>query len=93
MACNSNSREEFVIPEGYPSGDTLLEIPMTNDYLFKALLQENNKVLKGLIGALLHLSMEDIKSATIENAIILGQSANEKQFVLDVKVLLSSTLS
>ncbi|SDI39633.1 conserved hypothetical protein (putative transposase or invertase) [Pseudobutyrivibrio sp. 49] len=88
-----NIEEEtcFVIPDGYPSGDTPLEIPMTNDYLFKALLQENNNVLKGLIGALLHLKPDTIQSATIENSIILGQSISEKQFVLDIKVLLNNS--
>ena len=35
-----------------------LTIPMTNDYLFRALLQQNNKVLTGLIASLLHLSPE-----------------------------------
>ena len=32
-----------------------LIVPMTNDYLFRALLQRNNLVLKGLICALLHM--------------------------------------
>lgn len=32
-----------------------LTISMTNDYLFRALLQQNNKVLKGLISSLMHL--------------------------------------
>ena len=38
-----------------------LAIPMTNDYLFRVLLQRNNYVLKGLICSLLHLSLSDIK--------------------------------
>ena len=35
-------------------------IRMTNDYLFRALLQRNNKVLKGLICSLLHLSPKQV---------------------------------
>ena len=62
---------------------------LTNDYLFRALLQENNKVLKGLIGSLLHLQPEEIISAEIKNPIILGESIGDKDFVLDVHVLLN----
>ena len=35
-------------------------IPMTNDYLFRALLQRNNKVLKALICSLLHLNISEV---------------------------------
>ena len=34
---------------------------MTNDYMFRAVLQKNTKVLKGLIGALLHLDPVSIE--------------------------------
>lgn len=40
-----------------------LAIPLTNDYLFRALLQRNNYVLKGLICSLLHLSTQEVSSA------------------------------
>ena len=62
---------------------------MTNDFLFRALLQKNNHVLKGLIGALLHMDVDTIVSATIENPIELGDSFDDKTFILDVKVLLN----
>ena len=67
-----------------------LTIPMTNDYLFRALLQQNNKVLKGLISSLLHLSLEEITSVEITNPIELGRTINAKDFFLDIKVLLNS---
>lgn len=69
------------------SGD--IGFPMTNDYLFRALLQKNNRVLKGLISALLHMDEKSIVSATIENPIELGQSIDDKTFILDVRVLLN----
>ncbi|MBO5166488.1 MAG: Rpn family recombination-promoting nuclease/putative transposase [Lachnospiraceae bacterium] len=65
-------------------------IRMTNDYLFRALLQRNNKVLKGLICSLLHLSPKQVKKVKITNPIELGKALNEKTFVLDVKVLLNN---
>ena len=67
-----------------------LTIPMTNDYLFRALLQQNNKVLKGLISALLHLTLDEIFSVEITNPIELGKSIDAKDFFLDIKVLLNS---
>ncbi len=64
-------------------------IPMTNDYLFRALLQRNNKVLKGLIGSVLHIPVEEITSVEIQNPIELGESIDAKDFYLDVKVELN----
>lgn len=49
-----------------------ITIPLTNDYLFRALLQKNNHVLKGLICSLLRLSSSDVSSVEITNPIELG---------------------
>ena len=51
-----------------------LDIPMTNDYLFRALLQQNNLVLKALICALLHLDPKSVTEVSVENPIELGKS-------------------
>lgn len=67
-----------------------LPIRMTNDYLFRALLQLNNLVLKLLIAALLHLALETILSVRILNPIELGKRIDEKTFILDVKVELNN---
>lgn len=66
-----------------------LIVPMTNDYLFRALLQRNNLVLKGLICALLHMEEADISSVIITNPIRLGDSIDNKTFVLDINVILN----
>ena len=66
-----------------------LIVPMTNDYLFRALLQRNNHVLKGLICALLHMKEADISSVIITNPIRLGDSIDNKTFVLDINVVLN----
>ena len=66
-----------------------LIVPMTNDYLFRALLQRNNHVLKGLICALLHMEETDISSVVITNPIRLGDSIDNKTFVLDINVILN----
>ena len=67
-----------------------LDIPMTNDYLFKALLQENNIVLRGLLCALLHLNDSDIKSTEITNSIILGEDFTDKTIMLDVNIVMNN---
>lgn len=63
---------------------------MTNDYMFRAVLQTNNRVLRGLICSLLHLSETDILSVKITNPIILGESIEEKEFRLDINILLNN---
>ena len=63
---------------------------MTNDYMFRAVLQTNNKVLRGLICSLLHLSEEDVISVEITNPIILGEAIDNKEFRLDINVLLNN---
>lgn len=69
-----------------------IDYTMTNDYMFRAVLQENEKVLTGLICSLLHLKRSDIKSVVILNPIELGKAINERAFVLDVKVMLNNAL-
>lgn len=63
---------------------------MTNDYLFRAVLQSNNKVLRSLVGALLHLKDEEIFSVEITNPIILGESIEKKEIRLDINVVLNN---
>lgn len=61
---------------------------MTNDYMFRAVLQTNNKVLHGLICSLLHLDEKDVLSVEITNPIILGESIKSKEIRLDINVRL-----
>lgn len=68
------------------------EIPygMTNDYMFRAVLQSSNKVLRGLICSLLHLSASRVTSVEITNPIILGEAITDKEFRLDINVVLNN---
>lgn len=63
---------------------------MTNDYMFRAVLQSNNKVLRGLICSLLHLSERKVVSVEIANPIILGEAVTDKEFRLDINVILNN---
>lgn len=63
---------------------------MTNDYMFRAALQSNNKVLRGLVRSLLHLEEDEVISVEITNPIVLGESVEKKEFRLDINVLLNN---
>ncbi len=68
--------------------------PLTNDYMFKALLQKNENALKHLICSLLHLRPEEVERVEIKNPIVLGEaitaSLDSRIFVLDINVLLDN---
>lgn len=78
------SADTVVIPQSGP-----LFVRMTNDYLFRALLQRNNHVLKGLLCALLHLKDSEISSVTITNPIWLGDRIDDKDFILDIRIVMN----
>ena len=63
---------------------------MTNDYMFRIVLRKNKDTLKNLICSVLHLSPKKIKSIRIENPITLGDAIDEKEYKLDVLVLLNN---
>ena len=52
-------------------------------------MQQNEKVLKGLICALLHLEPEQIKKIEILNPINLAGDMTGKEFILDINILLN----
>lgn len=62
---------------------------MTNNYMFRYILQKYNNVLKGLICALLHLRPEQIKSIEIKNPIDLAGDVSGKEFILDINVIMN----
>lgn len=68
-----------------------IDYGLTNDYMFRAILQKSRKTLIGLASSLLHLNPEDIKEIEITNPIILGESINAKTFILDVNILLNNS--
>lgn len=63
-----------------------IDYGFTNDYMFRAILQTNKKVLTGLVSALLHRPPEEITSVEVTNPIELGAGYNAKDFILDIKV-------
>ena len=66
-----------------------LTVKMTNDYLFRALLQSDNEVLKALLASVLHMDKRDICSARVTNPILLGEHIDDRTYILDVSVVLN----
>ena len=62
---------------------------MTNDYMFKAVMQECEDVLRNLVGALLTLDEADIMECKVTNPIVLGETISDKDCVLDIKLVLN----
>ena len=63
---------------------------MRNDYMFKAVMQEAEDVLRNLVAALLGIEEEMIDSCEIQNPIELGKSVDAKDCVLDIKLILNN---
>ena len=79
-----------ISPISYKLANGEIPFNMTNDYMFRVILQKHTIVLKGLICALLHLKPENIQSANITNPIELGEDIDDKTFVLDIDVMLNN---
>ena len=62
---------------------------MRNDYMFHAVLQKNQEVLRNLLGTLLEIDAAEIESCHIEYPIELGKEIAGKECILDVKLTLN----
>lgn len=67
-----------------------LPFTLTNDFMFKAFLQENEAALRGLLCALLSLKSQEIQSIVITNPIKYGEKIDAKTLVLDIKLVLNN---
>ena len=67
-----------------------IEYGLTNDYMFRVLFQKNKKALTGLVCSLLHLNPEEVTSIEITNPVEIGSSFSDKEFRLDIRLILNS---
>ncbi len=67
-----------------------VEYHLTNDYMFRAVMQKNENVLKHLLCALLRISTESVEKLEIMNPIILGAEIDSKTCILDIRLLLNN---
>ena len=73
----------------FMSAQGTIRYNMTNNYMFRYILQRYKRILKGLICALLHLKPEQIKSIEITNPIDLAGDVSGKEFILDINVMMN----
>ena len=66
-----------------------IDYTLTNDCMFQTVMRSNNKVLKGLLCALLHLNPDNVKTVTILNPFEYSETIRNKTFILDIKIQLN----
>ena len=64
-----------------------LPYTLTNDFFFKAFFQRNENALRGLLSALLSIKPEEITSIVITNPIHEGDTVDDKNTILDIKLI------
>ena len=67
-----------------------LDYRLTNDCMFHVVFQKSQKALIGLCASLLHMHPEEIRAVEVLNPIEFGEHPQDKEFVLDLKVLLNN---
>ena len=84
--------EEPVKPEhkDYKTLTGTIRYRLTNDYMFRAVMQKNKNILKHLVCAILGIQPETVSELDICNPIVLGEEINAKSCILDIKVLLNN---
>lgn len=67
-----------------------IDYPLMNDYMFRSVMQSNENVLKGLLCSLLHLDPDTVRAVQILNPIELGKKIGDKEFILDIRILMNN---
>lgn len=75
----------------YKNAAGAIKFNMTNDYMFRVVSQKCPNAAKGISCAVLHLDPSTVQSAEIQNPIELGNHIEDKDFVLDIMVLLNNS--
>ena len=73
----------------YLSATGKLPYTMTNNYMFRIVIQRDQETLINLICSILHLSKANVKSVHIENPITPGEAIDDKEYQLDILVTLN----
>ncbi len=74
----------------FMSAQGKLPYNMTNDYMFRVVLQRDRETLIGLICSVFHLSRDEVEDVAIENPIEPDESIDDKEYQLDIYVSLNN---
>ena len=75
-----------MFPNNFITASGALKVPLTNDYLFRALVQRNNHLLIALLCAILGIGEDAILSAKVLNPIILGDEIGERSVFPEIQI-------
>ncbi len=89
MPITDKINKETGEPYRYLSATGPLNYNMTNDYMFRMVLQRDKNTLINLISSVLDIPVETIIDVKIENVIEPGAGITDKEYQLDVLVLLN----
>ncbi len=84
-----NTHNDSIFTDYLSAASGTIDYTLTNDYMFRSVMQSNENVLKGLLCSLLHLDPKDVVSIQILNPIELGDAIGEKESYLDIKLLMN----
>ena len=84
-----NYKYEMPYSDGWKEKTGPIEFKMTNDFLFRILLQRDEKTLRSLLADVLQISVHAITDVRITNPIEVGDSIEKKEYHLDVNVEIS----
>ena len=73
----------------YLDATGLLHYNMTNDYMFRMVLQRDKNTLINLISSIIGIPVSKIKDVKIQNPVEVGKSINDKEYQMDILVLLN----
>ena len=89
ISCLIPAQEVLMRDFTWPTGP--VSVSLTNDLLFKHLMQRSTEALHELIASLLHLELSQIKKTEIINPISLGDRIDDKTIILDVNLLMNDS--
>ena len=70
------------------TSDEKITVKLTNNYAFQKIFK-NAKIVKGFLMALLNLKEYEIKKIEISDPFTLGENNEEKEGILDIKLVLN----
>ena len=73
----------------YLTATGMLHYNMTNDYMFRMVLQRDKETLSNLISCVIGIPKSEIKDVKIENTVEPGKSIDNKEFQMDILVLMN----
>ncbi|MDE7239274.1 MAG: Rpn family recombination-promoting nuclease/putative transposase [Lachnospiraceae bacterium] len=67
-----------------------LPFTLTNDYMFRVAFQMDETILRSLLCSLLDLAPTEVHSIVIKNALVPGATIEDKDTVLDIRLILNN---